>query len=74
MANFAVVENSIVINVIVAESQEIADEVVGTTSNNDIAVYLDEDDRYVTMGWTYENGQFIAPPAPEPSPPPTKEK
>jgi hypothetical protein len=74
MANFAVVENSIVINVIVAENQQIADEVVSATNNDDIAVYLGEDDIYVTMGWTYENGQFIAPPAPEPSPPPTKEK
>ena len=59
MANFAVIENDKVTNVIVADSKEIAETVTGKTC-------LDITDTYVGIGWDYVGGEFIAPPAPEP--------
>lgn len=56
MANFAVIENDKVTNVIVADSKEIAETVTGKTC-------LDITDTYVGIGWNYVGGEFIAPPA-----------
>jgi hypothetical protein len=44
MANYAVIENNEVINVIVADNKEIAEEVTGLTCID------------VTDGWDYDNG------------------
>ena len=61
MAIFAVIENEIVINVIVAENQQIADEVIALTLPNDIAVDLGNNNQKVGIGWTYTNKKFIPP-------------
>lgn len=61
MSLYAVLNNNLVINVIVAESQEIAQEATNMT-----CVEIPED---VTagMGFTYIDGEFIAPPVEEPT-------
>lgn len=61
MAIFAIIENEIVINVIVADNQEIANEVVATTLPNDIAIDLNDNELRVAIGWTYKDGKFIPP-------------
>ena len=60
MANFAVISEGVVNNIIIADTQEIAIEVTGhlcveyeTTSN-------------VGIGTKYENGEFIIPPLVQP--------
>ena len=65
MAQFAIVENELVVNIIIAESQEIANEVVYLTASDDIAVYLGNNEDGVGIGWTYNNGHFAPPPEEE---------
>ena len=72
MAIFAVVENEIVINVIVAENQQIADEVIALTLPNDIAIDLGNNDQKVGIGWAYKNKKFIPPTPLPPTPPPVE--
>ena len=55
MANFAVIEANKVINVIVADTKEIAEEV----TNKTCIEYTEENP--AGIGYTYENGVFIAP-------------
>lgn len=62
MAQFAVVENKLVVNIIIAESQAIANEVVYLTASDDIAIYLGNNEDGVGIGWTYNNGHFAPPP------------
>jgi hypothetical protein len=55
MANFAVIENNTVVNVIVADTLEIAELV----TQKQCVEYTDKN--RAGIGWTYENGKFIAP-------------
>jgi hypothetical protein len=55
MANYAVIKNDIVENVIVAETEQIAIEVTNS------ALCIDVTNEYVGIGWKYINGEFIAP-------------
>jgi len=57
MAIFAIVKDEIVVNVILADTQEIADLVteIGT------AISLGDNDDRVGIGFTYTNGTFQAP-------------
>lgn len=55
MATFAVVENNLVTNVIVADTVEIAEEVTGKT-----CIEYD-DENPAGIGWTYDGEKFIAP-------------
>ena len=57
MAIFAIVKNEVVVNVIVADTQEIADLVteIGT------AISLGDNDDRVGIGFTYTNSTFQAP-------------
>lgn len=55
MANFAVVENNLVINVIVADDIEIAEQVTGKTCIG----YTDNNPAGIS--WTYQDGTFVAP-------------
>ena len=55
MANFAVIENDIVINIIVADTKEIAELVTGLT-----CVEYTKSNPAGT-GWTYKDGKFIMP-------------
>jgi hypothetical protein len=55
MANYAVIKNNIVENIIVAETEQIAIEV----TNNPLCI--DVTNEYVGIGWGYVNGEFIAP-------------
>ena len=57
MAIFAVIKDEIVANVIVADTQEIADLV----SNPNTAINLGENEDKVGIGFTYTNGIFQAP-------------
>jgi hypothetical protein len=59
MSLYAVVTNNIVINVIVADSQEIAEEATNMT-----CVEIPEG-QSVGTGFTYINGEFISPPVVE---------
>ena len=58
MANFAVIEENIVTNVIVADSLEVAQEVTGKTC----AEYTDESP--AGIGWSYDGTTFTAPVVP----------
>ena len=58
MANFAVIKNNILSNLIIADSLEIAESVTG----NKCVEYNEEND-YVFIGSTYDGTSFI-PPAP----------
>lgn len=61
MATFAVLNNSTVINVIVADSKEIAEE-----ATNSICIeYTDENP--AGIGYTYDGENFIAPVVEEPT-------
>lgn len=53
MANYAVIENGLVLNTIVADSKEAAEEVTGKT-----CVEFNESNP-ATIGGTYEGGLFI---------------
>jgi hypothetical protein len=53
--NFAVIENNIVTNIIVAESKKIAESIIGKTCIE----YTDEN--LTGIGWTYADGVFTAP-------------
>jgi hypothetical protein len=55
MANFAVIENGIVTNVIVATSKEVAKSVTG----KDCVSY--DDTNPAGIGWSYDGEKFIAP-------------
>ena len=55
MANFAIVKENIVENVIVAQSLEIAQEITGNTCIE----YTDENP--AGIGWTWNGTKFIAP-------------
>lgn len=52
MANFAVIKNGVVINIIVADSNAIAEEVTGETC-------IEYTTELVEIGGTYENKKFI---------------
>lgn len=69
MPNYAIVENKLITNIIVAETKEIAETVTGQT-----CIELPHYD--VGRGWTYEGGTFTAPvietPVVEASTEPTK--
>jgi hypothetical protein len=58
MANFAVIENNTVVNVIIADTLEIAELV----TQKQCVEYTDK--KPAGIGWTYENDKFIAPPQP----------
>jgi hypothetical protein len=55
MATFAVIENEKVINIIIAESKTIAQELTGKVC----AEYTNEDP--AGIGWTYDGTNFISP-------------
>ena len=54
MANYAVVQDGLVINTIVAESKEVAEAVVGETC-------VEFEDAVVVVGSTYDGTRFIDP-------------
>lgn len=56
--NFAVIENDVVTNIIVAETKEIAESVTGKTC----VEYTD--DNPAAIKYTYANGVFTAPETP----------
>lgn len=69
MPNFAINDGNTVVNVIVADSKEIAEEVTGL-----LAV---ETDGEPWTGWTLIDGEWVAPalpPEPEPHPEPAPEE
>lgn len=55
MANFAVIENDLVINVIIADDLEIAEQVTGKP-----CIEYD-DDNPAGIGWTYDGESFTPP-------------
>jgi hypothetical protein len=61
MANYAVIQNNIVVNVIVADTKEIAEEATGLTC----VEYTSENP--AGIGWTYNGENFIAPVVEEPT-------
>ncbi len=62
MGKYAIINGTNVVNLIVAESKEIAEQLTGL-----VAVEVLEDDSDAEPGGTYENGIFIWGPAPFPS-------
>lgn len=65
MANFAIIDSNTVVNVIVADSQEIAAAVTGLS--------VIETEGVPWIDWTLVDGEWVAPsppPAPEPEPEP----
>jgi hypothetical protein len=59
MASYGVLEGILIVNVIIAETKEIAEQVTGKTC-------VDLPPLNAGIGWTYENGTFTAPVEPEP--------
>jgi hypothetical protein len=55
MANFAIIENGIVVNTIVAESKAVAEEVTGATC----VEFTDENTAFIGLG--YSKGKFEKP-------------
>jgi hypothetical protein len=55
MANYAVIKDGIVNNIIVADTKEIAETVTGLTCIE----YTDENP--AGIGWTYDGAEFTAP-------------
>jgi hypothetical protein len=55
MANFAVIKDGVVDNVIVADTKEIAEQVTGLTC----VEYTEENP--AGIGWTYDGANFVAP-------------
>jgi hypothetical protein len=62
MAFYAVVENSIVTDTIVADTLKIAEDLTGKTC----VIFTEENQAYVGLG--YENGIFEQPPKENPQP------
>lgn len=61
MANYAIHDGTTVVNVIVAENQQVAEEVTGMAAV--------ETDGSPWIGWTLVNGEWAEPlPEPEPEP------
>jgi hypothetical protein len=58
MSNYALHDGSRVVNVILAESQEVAESVTGLTAL--------ETEGEPWIGWTLSDGVWVAPPQPEP--------
>jgi hypothetical protein len=58
MTTFAVIDNNIVENIIVADTKEIAEKVTG----KECIEYTEENPAQI--GWTYTNGAFVAPETP----------
>jgi hypothetical protein len=56
MANYAVIKNGIVNNVIVADTQAIAEQVTGFT-----CVEVEHVPGAPGIGWTYDGAEFTAP-------------
>jgi hypothetical protein len=56
MANYAVIKDGLVTNVIVAESQEIAESVAGLT-----CVEVNNEPGAPGIGWSYDGTDFTAP-------------
>ena len=56
MPNYGILENTLITNVIVAETKEIAEQVTGKTC-------VELPPLNVGTGWTYEGGTFSAPDA-----------
>ena len=61
MATFAVIQNNIVTNVIVADTKEVAETITGLTCIE----YTEENP--AGIGWTYDGENFIAPVVEEPT-------
>jgi hypothetical protein len=55
MATFAVINDNIVENIIVADTEEIAEQIT-----NKICIEYTEENP-ANIGWTYTNGAFVAP-------------
>jgi hypothetical protein len=55
MSNFAIIENGVVVDAIVAASQEIASEVTGKTT------VLIPEDSLAGVGWGYDGSSFVDP-------------
>ena len=56
MANYVVIKNGVVDNVIVADTQAIAEEVTGLT-----CVEIEHVPGAPGIGWTYDGAEFAAP-------------
>ena len=54
MANYGVLEGTLIVNIIVAETKEIAEQVTGK-------ICVDLPPLNAGIGWTYEGGTFTAP-------------
>ena len=61
MANYAVIKDGFVNNVIIAETKEIAEMVTGLTCIE----YTNED--HIGIGWSYDGAEFTAPVVEEPT-------
>jgi hypothetical protein len=59
MANYAIYSGGTIMNVIVADSQEVAEQVTG--------MFALETDGVPWIGWTLIDGEWVAPSSPEPT-------
>jgi hypothetical protein len=60
MPNFAIIENNVVVNVIVCDTKEIAENITKLQ-----AVEFNLDSHEAGIGFTYDKNKFIAPPKEE---------
>lgn len=59
MANYAISDGTTIVNVIVADTQDVAEAVTGMTAIESSGVPW--------LGWTLVNGEWTAPPEPQPA-------
>lgn len=61
MANYAVIKNGVVINTIIADTQEIAEKVSMDIYSTDLCIEIEHVPGAPGIGWTYDGAEFTAP-------------
>ena len=62
MSTFAIVKDGVVVNVVVADNQEIALDVCSKQYGNNITVHeCVGENQYIGINWTYNGSSFISP-------------
>lgn len=61
MANYAVIKDGVVINTIIADTQEIAEKVSMDIYSTDLCIEIEHVPGSPGIGWTYDGAEFTAP-------------
>jgi hypothetical protein len=64
MSVYAVIDNNLIINTVVGDDIKLVEFIVKQTNSNYEVIEIKESPIMPGIGWSYENGTFIAPPQP----------